>query len=117
MAEAIFNKLAPDGFRAISGGTRPAKSMNPLVTEALRQIGVDTSGMKPKPLSQEMIAEAERIITMGCDAADFCPAKFLPKVDDWKIEDPKGKSLEQIISIRETIRGHVEALIRELRST
>lgn len=116
MAEAIFNKLAPSGYRAISAGTKPAKEVNPLVIEALRQIGIDMSGSKPKLASREMVVEAERIITMGCEATDFCPATFLPKVEDWKIEDPKGKSLQEIVSIRETIRERVEELIRELRS-
>ena len=117
MAEAIFNRLAPSGFRGISAGTMPAKEVNPLAIEALRQIGVDASGYKPKLVSPDMVREAERIVTMGCEASNFCPAKFLPKVEDWNIEDPKDKTLQQIISIRETIRERVEGLIRELQST
>lgn len=117
MAEAIFNRLAPSAFRAISAGTMPAKEVNPLVIEALRQIGVDTSGLRPKLVSPDMVREAERIVTMGCEASNFCPAKFLPKVEDWNIEDPKDKTLQQIISIRETIRERVEGLIRELQAT
>jgi arsenate reductase len=117
MAEAIFNKVAPSGFRAVSAGTKPAKEVNPLVLQALREIGIDTRSMKPKPVSPEMTAEAERIITMGCDAAEFCPARFLPKVEDWNIEDPKGKSLDGIRSIRDTIHKRVEALLQELQAT
>jgi protein-tyrosine-phosphatase len=64
-----------------------------------------------------MITQAERIITMGCEAAEFCPAKFLPKIEEWKIEDPKGKSLEGIVSIREAIRGLVQELVQELQSS
>lgn len=116
MAEAIFNKVAPSGFRAVSAGTKPAKEVNPLVLQALREIGIDTRSMKPKPVSPEMIAGAERVITMGCDAAEFCPARFLPKVEDWNIEDPKGKSLDGIRSIRDTIHKRVEALVKELQA-
>jgi len=116
MAEAIFNKLKPTGFLAISAGTRPAKEINPLVVQALSEIGIDASRSRPKPISQEMVAEAERIITMGCEAEEFCPAKLLPKVEDWKIEDPKGRSLEEIRSIRDSIRQHVEVLLEELRA-
>lgn len=116
MAEAIFNKVAPSGFRAVSAGTKPAKEVSPLVMQALREIGIDTRSMKPKPVSPEMIAEAERIIAMGCDAAEFCPARFLPKVEDWNIEDPKGKSLDGIRSIRDTIYKCVEALLKELQA-
>ena len=117
MAEAIFNKLRPSGFQAISAGTRPAKEVNPLVIQALGEIGIDASKNRPKPISPQVIADAEKIITMGCEAAEFCPARFLPKVEDWKIEDPVGKSLEGIRSIREAIRERVEKLLQELEST
>jgi arsenate reductase len=115
MAEAIFNKLKPDGFQAISAGTKPAREANPLVTQVLAEIGIDASNSKPKRLTQEMIAEAEKIITMGCEAADFCPARFLPRVEDWMIEDSKGKTLDQLRAIRDTIHGRVRELLLQLQ--
>jgi arsenate reductase len=117
MAEAIFNKLKPDGFRAISAGTKSAKEVNPLVVQVLREIGIDASGARPKPISTKMISEAEKIITMGCEASNFCPARFLSRVEDWNIEDPKGKTLDEIRSIRDTIHDHVRELLRQLQST
>jgi len=100
MAESIFNQTKPPGFHAISAGTNPAKQVNPLVVEVLREIKIDASGNKPKQITPEMVAEADRIITMGCEASGFCPAKFLPKVEDWQIEDPEGRSLSEVRSIR-----------------
>ena len=114
MAEAIFNKLKHDGFRAISAGTRPAKEVNPLVVQVLGEIGIDASDARPKPVSTEMIAEAEKVITMGCEASDFCPARFLSRVEDWNIEDSKGKTLDEIRSIRDSIYEHVRELLRRL---
>ena len=114
IAEAIFNKLKPDGFRAISAGTKPAKEINPLVVQALRDIGIDISNAMPKPVSAEMIAEAEKIITMGCEAEDFCPARFLSRVEDWGIKDPKGKTLDEVRSIRDTIHERVRELLQRL---
>jgi arsenate reductase len=114
MAEAIFNKLKPDGFQAISAGTEPAKDVNPLVVQVLREIGIDASNARPKPISPEKIAETERIITMGCQASGFCPARFLSRVEEWNIEDAKGKTLDEIRSIRDTIYEHVRELLRQL---
>ena len=117
MAEAIFNKLKPDGFRAISAGTRPAKEVNPLVVQVLGEIGIDASNARPKPISTEMIAEAEKVITMGCEASNFCPARFLSRVEDWNIEDPKGKTLDEMRLIRDMIHEHVRELLRRLQPT
>ncbi len=116
MAEAIFNKLKPSGFRAISAGTKPASEVNPLVVQVLEEIGVDARANRPKAISPDTVAEAERIITMGCEASDFCPAKFLSKVEDWKIEDPRGKSLGQMRSTRDAIQKRVETLLQQLQS-
>lgn len=117
MAEAIFNKLKPNGFQAISAGTRPASEVNLLVVQVLKEIGIDASNSKSKLVSSQMISEAEKIITMGCEGSDFCPAKFLPKIEDWKIEDPKGKTLDGIRSIRDDISKHVVRLLQQLQST
>ena len=117
MAEAIFNKLKPDCFQAVSAGTKPAREVNPLVVQALREIGIDASNGKPKLVSTEIIAKAEKIITMGCEGSDFCPAKFLPKIRDWEIEDPKGKTIDEIRSIRDTIHERTVELLHELQST
>jgi protein-tyrosine-phosphatase len=64
-----------------------------------------------------MIAEAEKVITMGCEASNFCPARFLSRVEDWNIGDPKGKTLDEIRLIRDTIHDHVRELLRQMQST
>jgi len=74
---------------------------------------LDISGKKPKLLTSEMIEKADRIITMGC-GADFCPAIFLPKIEDWKIEDPAGQPLEKFREVRNEIRRRVVKLIDEM---
>ena len=114
IAEALFNKYAKGRFKAMSAGTVPGKRVNLLVVEVLNEIGVDISGGKPKLVTNEMIKEADKIITMGCGTA-FCPASFLPKVEDWALEDPTGKPIEKVREIRDEIDGKVKALIQKLK--
>ena len=113
MAEALFNRLAPNNLRAISAGTKPSDRVNPQAVEAMKEAGLDISGKKPKLLTSEMIEKADRIITMGC-GADVCPASFLPKIEDWKIEDPAAQPMKKFREVRDEIRRRVEKLIEEM---
>lgn len=114
MAEAFFNKMADGKAIAISAGTNPADGVNPTVVEAMREEGIDISGNKPKMLTLEMVEKANRMITMGCgaEAGEICPASFI-ETEDWALEDPKGKSLEQVRKIRDEVKSRVAELIRQ----
>ncbi len=116
MAEAFFNKLAGGKAQAYSAGTQPADKVNPIVVEAMKEVGIDISGNKPKLLSMDMVEKAERMITMGCgaEAEAVCPASFI-KTEDWALEDPKGKPLDQVRKIRDEIKKRVIRLLNELK--
>jgi len=116
MAEAFFNKLAGGKAQALSAGTQPANEVNPVVVEAMREAGINIASKKPKALTMDMVEKAERMITMGCgaEAEAVCPASFI-ETEDWALEDPKGKSLEQVRKIRDEIKERVARLFSELR--
>jgi protein-tyrosine-phosphatase len=115
MAEAFLNQRAKGKALALSAGTQPGDKVNPIVVKAMREVGIDISGNKPKILTMEMVEKADRMITMGCgaDAGGLCPASFI-ETEDWALEDPKGKSLEQVRTIRDEIKKRVLRLIQEI---
>lgn len=114
MAEAFFNHFAPAGWEAISAGTIPGKSINPVVTQAMFEEGLDISKNQPKLLSPEMLVDVKRIFTMGCDVnSEACPSGFL-RTEDWGLKDPAGKSIETVRKIRDDIKSRVKNLILEL---
>ena len=114
MAEAFFNKLSKT-WKAISAGTKPDDNIHPYTIRVMKEVGVDVSKQKPKMLTREMIEKADKIITLGC-GADVCPASYLPKVEDWAIEEPYGKPIDKVREIRDQIKGKVEKMIREIES-
>jgi len=118
MAEAFFNKLAGSKARALSAGTQPADKVNPVVVEAMREAGINIGGNKPKMLTMDMVEKADRMITMGCgaEAEAVCPASFI-ETKDWALEDPKGKSLEQVRKIRDEIKEMVNKMVKEILSS
>ncbi|MDD5287886.1 MAG: arsenate reductase ArsC [Dehalococcoidales bacterium] len=112
MAEAFFNQLAKGNALAISAGTQPADKVNPVVVEAMREIGMDISGNKPKVLTMDMVEQADKMVTMGCGAETgaTCPASFI-ETEDWALEDPKGKSIEPVRKIRDEIKARVAKML------
>lgn len=115
MAEAFFNQMAKGKAQAYSAGTQPADRVNPVVVAAMREVGIDISNNKPRAITLEMVEQAERMITMGCgaEAEAVCPASFI-ETEDWALEDPKGKSLEQVREIRDQIKAKVAELLAEI---
>ena len=114
MAEAFFRKYMPKGFEAISAGTNPSGQVNPIVLQAMKEIGIDIENQTPKHISQQILVESEKVINMGCIDKKSCPALFVNDVLDWQIPDPKGKSIEEVREIREQIKNKVMILIKSL---
>ena len=114
MAEAFFRKYMPKGFETISAGTKPSIQVNPIVLQAMKEIGIDIENQTPKYISQQIISESEKAINMGCMDKESCPALFMKDILDWQIPDPKGKSIEEVRKIRVQIKTKVMILIKSL---
>jgi len=113
MAEAFLNRMAKGKARAISAGTEPGTEVNPVVVQAMREIGIDLSGQKPKGLTPGMVDQADRVVTMGCGASAVCPATWIP-TEDWELDDPHGQTIEKVREIRDEIKRRIETLLNNL---
>lgn len=113
MAEAFFNRLARGKALALSAGTMPAKTVNPVVAQAMQEAGFSLASHTPKLLTEEMLEGAERVFTMGCSVEEVCPATLVP-TEDWGLPDPSGKPLDEVRAIREDIRARVRVLVKEM---
>lgn len=110
MAAAWFNQLAdPLKARAISAGTEPGTRVHPEVVVAMREVGVDLSAAGTTKLTDEVARQAQLLVTMGC--GDECPIVPGAARDDWPLDDPKGKPIEQVRAIRDDIRDRVRRLV------
>jgi arsenate reductase len=115
MAAALLDRYAAGRVRVSSAGSEPARSLNPTVVEAMREVGIDISREFPKPLSDESVQAADVVITMGC--GDACPIYPGKRYEDWDVQDPAGQDLETVRRIRDEIDLRVEMLIEELVPT
>jgi arsenate reductase (thioredoxin) len=112
MALGWFNHLAAGRAIAWSGGSEPGSEINQDVVKAMAEVGIDISKEFPKPRTDEFLGAADVVVTMGC--GDACPLVPGKRYEDWDLEDPSGKSLEEIRPIRDAVKGRVEALLEEL---
>jgi arsenate reductase (thioredoxin) len=112
MAAAIMAKETGGAITIHSAGSAPGESLNPAVVEVLQEIGIDISENVPRKLTDEMALEADVIITMGC--GDACPVYPGKRYLDWQLDDPAGKSIDEVRNIRDQIHLRVTALIAEL---
>jgi arsenate reductase (thioredoxin) len=105
MAQAFYERR---GGEARSAGSRPEHELHPEVVEAMREIGLDLTGRRPRGIEREDVEWAEIVVTMGC--GDACPVLPGKRYVDWNITDPVGRPLEQVREMRDEI----ERLIGEL---
>lgn len=116
MAEAFFRKYAPSLYKGISAGTKPVSQINPLAVEVMKEVGIDISNQKSKDITEDMMGNSAYIVNMGCMEKESCPTLFLHNLVDWHIEDPKGKSIENVREIRDEIEQRVKKLVGNLQT-
>jgi protein-tyrosine-phosphatase len=96
-----------------SAGSDPAETVNPLVAEAMAELGADLADAFPTPLTDEVVRAADVVVTMGC--GDACPIYPGKRYEDWVVADPaEASSHDQVRAIRDDIDGRVQQLLREL---
>lgn len=115
MAAGFLSALAGDAIEVRSAGSAPADAINPAAVEAMAEVGIDISAQNPKTLTAEAVEASDVVITMGC--GDTCP--FYPgrSYRDWVLDDPAGKGVDAVRTIRDQIKIRVEDLIAELIPT
>jgi len=109
MVEAFLRRFTGDDVEVASAGTIAADRPDPGVVEAMREAGIDISASRPKLLDHAIVAQADRIITMGCNV------EGVPRVDeDWGLPDPKGQPAQQVRETRDLVCRKAGDLAKDL---
>jgi len=109
MAAALLERHAAGRVVVRSAGSEPADRLHPAVVQAMAEIGIDIAGERPKILQADAVRASDVVITMGC--GDACPVFPGIRYEDWELEDPAGKPLEEVRRIRDEIDGRVRELV------
>jgi arsenate reductase len=93
MAEAVFNTIGKDRFKAYSAGSHPTGIVHPLAIELIQKLNYPTATLRSKSWDEFTLPGAPQmdfIITV-CDkaASEPCPIwPGKPITSDWGLEDP-----------------------------
>ena len=112
MAAALLDRHAAGRVRVLSAGTEPADRINPVVVEAMAELGLDVSREFPTRLASADVESSDVVVTMGC--GDTCPYFPGTRYEDWPLDDPAGRPVEEVRIIRDAIDDRVRRLLAEL---
>ncbi len=113
MASAFARYHAGDRIEAESAGSAPARDVNPLMKEAMKEKGIDMAFCKPRSLKQAAgDGRPDLIVSMGC--GETCPVSPGVSNREWHVPDPAARSLEFMRKVRDEIEGRVLALTKGL---
>ena len=112
MAEGIARSLAPPGVTIWSAGSRPTR-VRPEAIAVLKEIGIDISGHRSKPVTEIPASEVDTVVTL-CGQEE-CPL-FLGKARrlHWELPDPVINSEEDRLRAFREIRDQLRRLISDL---
>jgi arsenate reductase (thioredoxin) len=112
MAAALLEHHAAGKVAVRSAGSEPADQLNPAVVEAMREVGLDLDGRRPRRLTDADVRDSDVVVTMGC--GDACPVYPGKRYEDWPLDDPSGLPLAEVRPIRDEIDTRVRGLVAEL---
>jgi protein-tyrosine-phosphatase len=108
-AAALFRFYAPGRFRVASAGLRPNPVLNPGLTTALGEVGLELTDA-PRQAEAEEIAAADYVIAIGADGIDWeDPA---PNTTRWPIPDPNPDDTASVRAALAAVDASVRAFLR-----
>lgn len=114
MAEGFARHYGSDVLEAYSAGTKLAERVNPNAIKVMKEVGIDISSQRPK-LLEEIPSKVDILITMGCNVQ--CPYIPCRQREDWGLDDPDGKPIEEFRKTRDIIEGKVKNLIEQIKKS
>jgi arsenate reductase (thioredoxin) len=115
MAAALADHLSLGWVAVRSAGSHPEEQIDPVVVEAMHELGVDVRLEFPKPLTDAVVRAADVVVTLGC--GDACPVYPGRRYQDWPMPDPAGRPLEVVRRIRHELYHRVWKLLESLVPT
>ena len=118
MAEVFYNAVTNSSDASSAGAIAETKNhISSRAIEVLDAAGYDGRQLRPKQVTEQMAADADRII--------YFPSEYMPeyitrstKAELWDVADPHyntDKGMPFVVAVRDDIRRRIEALTKEVQ--
>jgi arsenate reductase len=112
ISEAVFNRLAPSGWHAISAGSQPTGKLNERALALLASKGIPTGGYYSKSWDNLPVTPDIVVTVCASAAGESCPAYLGPVLrTHWGVEDPS-----HVVGTEEEITAACEKACAILRA-
>jgi protein-tyrosine-phosphatase len=112
MAEGFANRYGKDVMVALSAGLAPAGGVTQETVAVMRERNVDVQSHVPTVFDPREAAECDVVVNLSGIKLTGVPSR---KLQEWKVQDPIGGSIELYRTIRDELEQRVMRLILELR--
>jgi arsenate reductase len=111
IAEGFAQSMGSASFEVVSAGLE-SSNVNPTAIEVMREVGIDISRQTSKPLSDFQAENFDVVISL-CGCGVNLPAAWTSRelFEDWFIDDPDGRPIENFRAARDEIKQRVEELL------
>jgi arsenate reductase (thioredoxin) len=113
VAAALLNAHQPPGVRADSAGTDPTDTLNPTVVTALAERGISLAGVRPKPITPELVAAADLVVTMSRHPTGPTTSRASTPQQHWQLDFP-GDDLAAMRTFCADVDQRLQALLADL---
>jgi len=113
MAASLLQRRTGESISVHSAGSGEASWIDPNVRLAMEEVGIDLTDKFARPLTPEVLASADLVITMGHSVG----AVDIPETArhlDWRVGDPAGAELGEVRRVRDDIERRIDQLAEEL---
>ena len=111
MAEGFARQLSRGSIEIWSAGIAPSGRVSQGAVQVMAERGIDISGHESKGLDRVPLESMDWIVSLGeVSASVIAPPRFVGRVEDWRVRDPIGDSLD----VYRAVRDDIERLVREL---
>jgi arsenate reductase len=111
MAEGFARSLSGGSIEIWSAGVAPSGRVSQGAVQVMAESGIDISGHESKGVDRVPLSTMDWIVSLGeVSASVVAPPRFTGRVEDWRVRDPVGESLD----VYRAVRDDIERLVREL---